>query len=260
MRNKCCVEWKSLELDYTYCPECGMCLKPGTTEDKEATITHDGDRTIERHEAYGQLSFSRRSSSKGGERTLYGSSIQHQNTITLSVIRSEKQTDPFSERYFGTMLPIIEVEMSQSQFTEAITAMNIGDGVPVTIKSVQGVRMATCKELSIREQADKNLKERFSKVAQTLKEEFKMIKELSSKKGTLTATEKKDLLNGYSYFLQEVSSNLPFLKECIDEQVDKSVTSAKDEVEAFWMNRINSLGIAKLNELAQGYDPPKLVE
>jgi len=47
--------------------------------------------------------------------------------------------------------------MSQSQFSEAITSMNVGSGVPVTIRSVMGKSMPLCQEKTIREKTSENI-------------------------------------------------------------------------------------------------------
>ncbi len=39
---------------------------------------------------------------------------------------------------------IVEVEMSYTQFAEAITSLNIGDGIPVTITKVNGAFVEPC--------------------------------------------------------------------------------------------------------------------
>lgn len=253
-RLECCDKYR--ETEFNYCPECGYALKNGDYHQKvEPTIIKSNlfktdNKYRETHPSYGQLSFSRRTSDKTGAITLYGSSVRHQNTITMTVVRSDKYCNEFNELFFGHNQPLIEVEMSQSQFSEAITSMNIGSGVPVTLKTIMGRIMPDCLEKSIRQKADENLKTRFNKIAKRLKDSMDQIEEITNQKGTIKKADKATIRKKYEYFITEISSNLPFLKECIDELVDDSIKQAKDEVEAFWLNKINSLGIDKLSELA----------
>lgn len=251
---ECCAEYR--DGNFNYCPMCGMAVKSGSRESVPPVIStdHNGIRDSEErqtHLAYGQISFSRRTGSGGGESTLYGSTIQHQHTIAMQVTRSDKYVDEFSERYFGGGRPLIEVEMSQSQFTEAITAMNMGSGVPVTIRSVMGKVMPQCEELTLRQKADKSLDSRFGSLASKLSKAMERIDELTTKKGTLKAGEKDEIRKLYQSFTMEIRSNLPFLKTCIDETVDSSIMQAKDEIEGYYLNKITSLGIEKLTEMVE---------
>ena len=84
----------------------------------------------EKHPSYGMLGFSRR---QGSKTNLFGSSIQHQNTISMTLRQGEMHRGLNTDWFFGGDV-IVEVEMSQAQFAEAITSMNMGSGVPVTIR------------------------------------------------------------------------------------------------------------------------------
>ena len=87
------------------------------------------ENKIIKHSSFGNLSISR---SFGGKRHLYGSSIEHSNFITLRISHSELHRHLKQDWYHATA-PIVEVTLSQAQFAEAITSLNMGDGVPVTI-------------------------------------------------------------------------------------------------------------------------------
>ena len=89
----------------------------------------------DKHESYGMLQFSRVS---GGAKALFGSSIQHKDTIVMRLKEGEVSRELNSDYFFGEN-EIVECEMSYSQFAEAITSMNMGTGVPVTIRYIQGV-------------------------------------------------------------------------------------------------------------------------
>ena len=88
----------------------------------------------ERHPSYGMLQFNRTS---GGKTALFGSSIQHSDTIMMRLRQGEVSRDINNDWFFGADV-IVEVEMSYSQFAECITSMNMGSGVPVTIRYIKG--------------------------------------------------------------------------------------------------------------------------
>lgn len=88
----------------------------------------------EEHPSYGMLSFSRHTSNYS--HPLFGSSVKHKDTIHLKLKTGSVKRHLNQDWYFGEGL-LFDVEMSYSQFAQLITCMNIGDGVPVTIRKTQ---------------------------------------------------------------------------------------------------------------------------
>jgi len=87
-RNRTCCK-KYFDTEYNYCPECGFTLRLGGYNKTQPPTISEADNlgdVRESHPAYGQLLFSRRSSNKSNQSTLYGSSIRHQNTIIMQVV------------------------------------------------------------------------------------------------------------------------------------------------------------------------------
>ena len=85
------------------------------------------------HPSYGVISFSR---TYGGEKNLFGSSIKHQNTIRMKVSHAKLERR-LNEDHVYEKDKIIEVEMSEAQFAQAITSLNSAAGVPVTLLYTQ---------------------------------------------------------------------------------------------------------------------------
>jgi hypothetical protein len=238
--------------NFKYCPDCGFFLGENDYHKSIPSETEEsshGDERIEKHPAYAQLSFSRRTSTKNSSDTLYGSAIRHQNTITMYVYPSKKYTSNYTERYFAERKPYIEVEMSESQFSEAITTLNIGSGVPVTLRSLKGEIIPKCQEETIQEKTQNDLNQQLSQLANSLTKYQKEIDDILTKKGNIKVADRKKLKNVYTHFIQEISSNLPFLSECMQEALDKNVAAAKSDVEAFFTNTINKLGLEKLEDM-----------
>lgn len=96
--------------------------------EKNVEKTKFGVRTT--HPSYGTLLFSRRT---GAKEALFGSSIQHRDTICMTLHHASIERGLNRDWIHGDKV-IAEVEMSYSQFAEAITSMNIGTGVPVTVQ------------------------------------------------------------------------------------------------------------------------------
>lgn len=254
MRQKeCCQEFK--DIGYKFCPMCGIFIGACKGHRFEATkISKDEHRVREgehkeEHPSYAQLSISRRSGMGDGRVTLYGSTIRHQNTISLQIKGSAKHYDNYHERYYGEGIPYIEIEMSQSQFAEAITSLNMGSGVPVTVRYLMGETIPFCEELTMRQKIDGNIKVTFKNIVHNIASNYKRIDELGVQKGPLKAKEKEELIGMCRSLIQDIESNMPFFKQTIDEVVDASVMQAKSEIDATMQHVITRLGMEKLGEL-----------
>jgi len=95
------------------------------------------DNEITEHPSFALMQFVR---VQGGDNILFGSSIKHDNRIMLRINRSEHCRNFHKFSYYPKE-KYIEVEMSESQFAEAITSMNMGTGVPVTLRSLNGKKI-----------------------------------------------------------------------------------------------------------------------
>lgn len=199
---------------------------------------------IERHPSFGMIGISRQSSNRGD--SLFGSSIQHNNTITLAIRRGEREVGPYRES-FGTARKgeLIEIEMSQAQFAELITTPNVGFGVPCTIRRLGYELIPSAPHSSRREEINRDVTKRMVTFAERIKEWQAQAKAITAKP-SIGVADRKALLDIFTYALQEITSNLPFLHKCMDEAVEKSVSEAKTEIDAFLTNGIHRLGLEAL--------------
>lgn len=79
-----------------------------------------------RHDSQGMLSFSK---TQGGSRNLFGSSISPSETVRLSIKQAISERSNNTDRFYpinGEKGDLIQVEMSLSQFAQAISSMNTG--------------------------------------------------------------------------------------------------------------------------------------
>ena len=192
----------------------------------------------ETHESFGLLSLAR---IQGTPRPLFGSTIRHGDTIRLTISEGEVYRD-FQKNRFTDGKQFIEVEMSQSQFAEAITTLNVGCGVPVTLRHVAGKQMPPPPSVDFKERAKNELKAEMGELTERIDELSKDAKEILNSKGTIKAGDKKKLLDDLMFIVQEVRSNIPFAHECFQEAVEETVTHAKAEVDACLTTMREKLG------------------
>jgi hypothetical protein len=198
----------------------------------------------EEHESFGLLQISRQTCSPAIN--LFGSSIAHSNLISLRICRGEKHRDLSHDWYFDSET-LVEVIMSNTQFAEAITSLNTGCGVPVTLHRVHGKDVAPCPEVHKRKEIEREFAARCKTIADRTQEAADEATKILSGSGTLKKEDRKKLSDLIFLIQQEMKHNLPFVNKSFDEQIDKTITEAKGECEAFFTNAVHKLGIEALH-------------
>lgn len=196
------------------------------------------------HPAFGQISFSR---INGGGSRFYGSDLPQDNYIEMLVSNSEIERELTQDRYYPTKR-ILKVRMTSNQFSELITTMNQGGGVPCTLEIADRNHVEPLPEIENRKDfVHRKFKDRMIQFAKTLKEKQAMAKSLIKKK-TLSASDQNDLNFLIEHLTTEVANNVPFFMECFQESMDEVVTEAKMEVENAIQHKINVLGLTELQK------------
>lgn len=196
----------------------------------------------EKHPSYGMIQIHR---TQGGTSHLFGSSIEHRHTIRLTITRGEMVREYNHTRYWDCGPEIVEVEMSPTQFAEAITHLNCGNGTPCTIMHVGGERMAQCPFVSQRKVFVNDFKDEMLNISNSLVSEQERLSSLLEKK-SLSKGDRAEILKLFQRFRSKIDDHLPFIHQMYNEAMDKTATEAKGEVEAFIMaNALNGTGLIK---------------
>jgi len=187
------------------------------------------DRTTIEHESFAMLGITR--SSCSFSQNLFGSSIQHSHTIKLKIAPAKIDRMLNRDWFHANTKPYIEVEMSYSQFAEAITSMNVGDGVPVTLRRLDGKMIEDCPQFDKRQEFEKEFEKEMLKIGKSLRVLTEQAEALLSEKKPPTKSDKETILKGIKALRQEIESNVPFIQSSFNEQMDKTVLEAKGEFE-----------------------------
>ena len=177
------------------------------------------EETVEKHESYGMLGIYRTSSSGT---YLFGSIQRHHSFITLTIKKAERVRHLAQDWYHADSLPIVEIEMSHSQFAELITSPGIGDGVPCTIRGLGGELLEPCPP-------PESMESKFSEdLKKTTKETVAGLKQLTQQLGqallpgekALNKTELKALLSQIQNAVMSITDSIPFIEKQFDEEMD----------------------------------------
>jgi len=201
------------------------------------------------HPSYGLASFSRRTGNPG---RLFGSPLpNHQAYVTLAIRTGHlmKETTSGQERYFGSIRgDLIEVDLSSAQFAELLTTMNVGLGVPCTIRYVNNKRVEDPPEIPQEvEKVRTHFAEKMKEAAQDFKEQRKSVEALLEKK-SLSQADRKQIANALGRVEMMLTSSAPFYLEMFEESAQKVVLHAKSEIDAFVTHNVFTEGLKAIAE------------
>lgn len=208
----------------------------------------------ETHPAFGMISIDR-SYNCSGRRPLFGSNlVKHPTLISVSIKRGVRCHHLSYDSYFERGLPIAEVDLSATQFTELLTTMNHGSGTPCTLRWANGKRVPDLEEDEseierLQSELIAELKERTDKLKKT-RDSLKEILAGVSKKKQKEATAALDSA------IAELEGGLAFVLEQFQEATDKVVMAAKGEVVSYIDQMAGEEG-AKILAEKFGIDPKK---
>jgi hypothetical protein len=225
-----------------------------------AKDTHYLDEPEDEHESFGVAGFYRRT---GGNYNLFGSSIKHGQTIALTIKRATRRRHLSNDWIHGKG-QLIEVVFSPNQFAQLLTSMNVGDGVPCTIQYVGGKRMADCPSTEQRAMFEQEFKENVEKLTEKAEIHLKEITEVLTAKAPINKAERSAIIGKLNTLVHILTDSIPFVQSQFNEAMDKTVTEARAEVEAFVDNKIRALGIEALEgevqkALSAAKDSPSLM-
>ena len=189
----------------------------------------------------GMISWSKTS---GSARALFGTEIETANPIKLDICHAEESRE-LSRNWQFAKKQIVEIEMSPVQWAEFLTSGNTS-GVPCTLKYINGEKMSDPKPSTIMEDYNNEVNEQFEefgksfdKVSETLKEQINSNKPMGKK-----ALE--ELLREVEILRTNTVANVKFVKNSFKKDMDKIVTQAKAEFNAYTESRIHEIGIESI--------------
>ena len=198
------------------------------------------------HPSYATVQFSR---THGGRRPLFGTPLrEHYTRILLTVRRATRSHGLSYDRIMGDDT-LVELEMSGAQFVELLTTMNIGTGVPATLRytASDGQIEEPPSEATESELIQTGFEEGLENLDRFLADGYAEAETLFKKKA-LSKDDKKRLLWLLGKTRQEVKSNWPFVLESFREAAQRVVTHAKSEVDNFIATAVHLTGLKALRE------------
>lgn len=206
------------------------------------------DENTQKHESQVQVSFSRVTCT--GPVAFYGSDVKVNNWIQLKVSTSEKRRNLSNDWYFADK-PILTMRLSPNQFSELLTTMNVGEGVPATLTYHNGSLLPNGRiDPPIEENKTALFKREINERNTVIQDRMRHL-ESAIDGCNISAKAKKQIADEVKMLRQEINSNLPFILLQAEKQVDKIVSAGKSAVDAFYTGVITRLGFAALKSAPQ---------
>lgn len=198
------------------------------------------------HPSYGIISISRIGSNK--PIVLFGSNIKHQNTIRIQ-LKNAAIERKYNKDFIYDTKTLFEVEMSESQFAQMITSLNIGVGTPVTIRYIQEEKIPNPPiDESIVEKASADFNNRLKSINNRLLGLLDNIEVLILQKKQLTKADKEEIKSEIVRLQNDFAGNMTFMVQCFEGSIDTTINQAKTEFEAHVSNVIHKLGNEQIQD------------
>ena len=210
--------------------------KPTTDVTLEENDSLQGDRF--KHPSFGTISFTRTQGSHS--QALFGSSIKHNHAILVRISHAEKHRSTAHD-YIFSRGPIIEAYMSPTQFADALTGHGSGGESPITLQFTE--KDGDIEQPSFENKRLQFEKDFFKRAEDIVKQINETIEKAKDKKAPQWLVHDMEITKSW------LKSNIPFLAEQFAEQMDKTVTEAKAEVEAYVTSVIQQTGLEALEDM-----------
>ena len=180
---------------------------------------------IETHPSGALIQISRCS----GQTRLFGSEFDHQHYVSLKITPAKEKRSLGRTWYTGKLNPYVEVNLSASQFAEAITTMNVGCGVPCTMRYLEGHAPFTpVKPVSQRSAFEAEGSKAMADSVAAIDEALAALATVN-----LTKTARAQLTSNLQTARRKISDRLPFLVEAYAEHLNEVEQKAKTEIAAY---------------------------
>jgi hypothetical protein len=216
---------------------------------EEPVVTRRGpDDETETHPAYAQISASR----VQGRINLYGSDFEHHHYVIVRIAQSDTKRNLSHDWPHATPTPYIEVAMSEAQWAEFVSSMNVGDGPRCTLQYLH-VRGNVPQIPAVRSRREQFVKEMSETVQDALAAAKLLLQQVRDEPG-IKASTRKLMVDAAERMVRELEKNVPYVAQQFDGHVEATLNRARIEVNAYVETLLVRSGI-RAAQLSAGAPP-----
>lgn len=187
-------------------------------------------------------------------RPMFGSNILHNSYINIKIYKAKVSRDLSNEWYFARDL-VTSINLTANQFVELLTAINVGGGITCTIEQDQKGRYTYEPDDSVKDKIESEFKNSMKNLSGNLNEIYKEFTSICEDKRP-TKKELRSMKSRLELAVQQINNSLPFVENQFARSVDKIVVEAKGEIESFFNNILQQIG---LDQVKSGKNAPELL-
>jgi len=207
------------------------------------------------HPSFGVIGVSRVS----GQASLFDSDVKHGHFIEITISEAKKHRTSFTHEAVMGGKELAKVRMSFAQFAQFITTQNVGSGTPCTIARVigdekqpwansWGGRPDPPDPKPFLDRFHGVGKDRADRILKLVSDALKQAESLLSGADKPTKANLKNITDKLSLVHQDVKSNLPYLMECLDEEMEQKLANAVTEFESYVSGSLQDKGLEVLRD------------
>lgn len=222
---------------------------PELTEDKSGM-----GETIETHPCYAVVGVHHVHGTPGS--VCFGSDFRHHATIRLRIQRASLRRGLSHDWVHPTAggrdaRDVVEIEMTEAQWSSVISNPNRGEGLPCTLLSIGGQMVPGIDKPTDREQQFKDeLLKKIKGLTNAIAEATEAVHD-----ARMTQQSRGRILERLASVSQELKDNLPFVVSSAEEHIDQSKDRALIDIHAHMTRSLQALqarfGVAATQHVAQ---------
>lgn len=195
-------------------------------EDPEPTEITGNDDGYKRHPSWGMVQLHRVT----GQVNLFDSSIPHSEFVRLTIHPAERKRDLHRDWVHGLMRPYIEIDMSLSQWGQAVSSFGTS-GTPCTLRYLDGERIPEPSNDEPRLAVTaREVKDTTTKALADLQAAIQAVEDAFARKAGRVELGK--LLNDLHYTVGNLPANMAFAAKSLTEHAETVVAKATVDIEA----------------------------
>lgn len=213
-----------------------------TYEEPQVTVEKDvcGYAERETHPSYAQIEVAR--VTHGADTPLYGSHTGHRQTVRLSISRSSVKRNLSTDWHHDECMPLVEVEMSETQFASMITGIGIGGGSCATLLFADGKHVPRIKPIDTKRRQFK--REMMQAIEKDVSNHDALAEEIAALK--ISDKARASLLGKIDKLKNSAKSSANFIADQFDEFVEHTIGAAKQDIDAHLQTQIQRTGLDAL--------------
>jgi hypothetical protein len=185
-----------------------------------------------RHPAFATIGFS---SMHGNTQDLFGANVRASDTIMVRINRAHMESGAVDRVYDDG--PIVEAEMTQAQFAQAISQFNRGSGTPVTLRLAPPAEAPIAvypaiAPVDIVERLKTKGDDRVEAELKKITEAFEQVRAICDGDGTVPKKQLKEAVRHLGILFENLPRNLRYYGDLLREDVDKLVNEAQMQLHA----------------------------